>query len=107
MAKNDSTRTPDIKATIVGRTLTLAFSHGEEIRLHAETTAGAIQEQAMMHGFKQKLVDAAAISRNPDTGRTASIVDKYNAVLEVYNRLTVDGESVLPWRRWGSAQELV
>ena len=47
----------------------------------------SIQKQALMHGLKQKLVDAAAISRNPETGRTATIEDKYNAVKEVYDRL--------------------
>lgn len=92
MAKTESTRTPDIKATIDGTTLRLVFSHGEAITLPAPMTSEAIRQQAMMHGFKQKLVDAAAISRNPDTGRTASIQDKFNAVMEVYNRLTVDGE---------------
>ena len=42
---------------------------------------------ATMHGLKQKLVDAAAIGRNPDTGRSATIADKYNAVRAVYDRL--------------------
>jgi len=40
-----------------------------------------------MHGLKQKLVDAAAISRNPETGRAASVEDKYQAVKTVYDRL--------------------
>jgi hypothetical protein len=47
----------------------------------------AIQEQALLHGLKQKMVDAAAISRNPDTGRSATIDDKFNAMKEVHDRL--------------------
>jgi hypothetical protein len=53
----------------------------------ANQLSNAILEQAVWHGLKQKLVDAAAISRNPDTGRSATIDDKYNAVREVYDRL--------------------
>lgn len=82
-----TTRTPAIDASIAHRTLTLAFSNGETLAIDADTLTDVICEQALMHGLKQKLVDAAAISRNPDTGRTASIDDKYNAVKEVYDRL--------------------
>ena len=39
------------------------------------------------HGAKQKLVDAAAVSRNPETGRSATIEDKFTAVDEVRQRL--------------------
>lgn len=81
------TRTPAIDATIYGNTLTLAFSNGNILTLPAHDITPELREQAMMHGLKQKLVDAAAISRNPDTGRSATIDDKYNAVREVYDRL--------------------
>ena len=33
------------------------------------------------------MVDAAAISRNPDTGASATVDDKFRAVEAVYNRL--------------------
>lgn len=49
----------------------------------------AMIEQAALHGLKQKIVDAAALSRNPDTGRSASVADKYNAMREVLERLLV------------------
>jgi len=92
MAKTESTRTPDIKATIVGTVLQLVFSDGGNLTLDANACTDEIRTHAMMHGFKQKLVDAAAISRNPDTGRTASILDKRAAVREVFERLTLAGE---------------
>ena len=84
---NTTTKAPAIEATIEGTTLTLTFAHGERLTIRAGQLLESIAEQALMHGLKQKLVDAAAISRNPDTGRSATIEDKYAAVKEVYDRL--------------------
>lgn len=90
--EHTTTRTPAIEATITGddiltANLVLAFSNGERISINPAKLSDGIQHMAMMHGLKQKLVDAAAISRNPDTGRSATVEDKYNAVREVYDRL--------------------
>ena len=89
---NEITRTPAIDATINANDphqlrLELRFANGEALHIGREELSTAIIEQALIHGLKQKLVDAAAISRNPDTGRSATIDDKYNAVKEVYDRL--------------------
>jgi hypothetical protein len=86
---NETTRTPAIDATtnVDALTVTLAFSNGQTLSIDATALNGDIQAMATLHGLKQKLVDAAAISRNPDTGRSATIDDKYNAVKEVYDRL--------------------
>ena len=83
------TRTPAIDATISDDrgTLSLAFSNGQTLSMHVSQIGVDVAAYALMHGLKQKLVDAAAISRNPDTGRSATIDDKYNAVREVYDRL--------------------
>lgn len=84
-----TTRTPAISAdtNVATMTLQMAFSNGETISLSVDELTTEMQHTAMLHGLKQKLVDAAAISRNPDTGRSATIDDKYNAVKEVYDRL--------------------
>lgn len=81
--------TPAIAAEINadGTALTLAFSHGEALTIKPADLSPTIVAQAIMHGLKQKLVDAAAISRNPETGRAASVADKFDAVKEVYDRL--------------------
>ena len=79
---------PALAVEIDDATLTLNFSHGEALTLKLEQLSPAIRHAAMMHGLKQKLVDAAAIARNPDTGRSATIDDKYAAVREVYDRIT-------------------
>jgi len=67
--------------------LVLSFAHGKELTIKARDLTNEVMEYAIFHGLKQKLVDAAAISRNPETGRTASIEDKYDAVRTVYDRL--------------------
>lgn len=84
---NDTKRNATITATINGQVLTLSFANGETLTLWADVLSTDIQQQAMLHGLKQKLVDAAAISRNPETGRAASVEDKFQAVKTVYERL--------------------
>lgn len=77
-----------ITADIFGSTLTLTFANGRDLSVNVETLNAEIAKQAMLHGLKQKLVDAAAIARNTDTGRAASIEDKFSAVKEVFDRIT-------------------
>lgn len=77
-----------ITADIVEGKLHLSFSHGEALVLDPSTLSEVIQCDAILHGLKQKLVDAAAIARNTDTGRSATIQDKYDAVKEVFDRIT-------------------
>lgn len=83
----DTKRNAAISATINGSTLALMFANGETITVHGDALNRDIQQYAMMHGLKQKLVDAAAISRNPETGRSASVEDKYQAVKTMHDRL--------------------
>lgn len=78
---------PAIAATIAGTELTLDFSNGQKLAIDARTLSEDIRTQALMHGLKQKLVDAAAISADPATGRPATIDTKYRSVREVYDRL--------------------
>lgn len=104
MTQAQSTRTPAIDATVFGLFqsrameagdfsgadaggVTLKFSNGEELTLTTQSLSNEILWQAAAHGLKQKLVDAAAISRNTDTGQSATVADKFEAVKEVYDRL--------------------
>lgn len=88
METTSKTIAADINMSNVNNpSITLTFSTGETLVIQASDLTVEIAQHAMMHGLKQKLVDAAAISRNPDTGRSATVADKYNAVLEVYNRV--------------------
>ena len=58
--------------------------------------APAIVAQLTAHGFKQKVADAAAIERDPDTGRPATAATKAARMRAVFDRL-VAGE----WRATG------
>jgi len=84
---NDTKRTPAITAEIVGTVLTFRGDNGQALSIDAMSLDPAIREAAMMHGLKQKIGDAAAISRNPDTGRSATTADKIAAMEEVRERL--------------------
>ena len=90
METNETKR--DITTTIdtTNQTLTIVFSNDKKIVVNVGLLPDEIRSYAMLHGLKQKLVDAAAISRDPETGRTADITDKFLAVSEVYSRL-LDG----------------
>lgn len=60
---------------------------GSPITISTENLSSEVLRYATLHGLKQKLVDAAAISRNPETGRSATVADKIAAVQEVLDRL--------------------
>lgn len=85
--------TPAIDATVLTEPsgtpygLRLTFAHGETLEITQGQLSADIRAYALIHGLKQKLVDAAAISRNTETGRAASVADKFDAVKEVYDRL--------------------
>ena len=46
-----------------------------------------IIRQLALHGLKQKICDAAAIPRNTETGRSASVEEKFAAMQRVANSL--------------------
>ena len=90
----------DIEATVENDgALVLAFRHGEVLRVHPESLAPEIQRAALIHGLKQKLVDAAAISRDTATGRAATISTKYDAVREIFDRITGAGGEAPSWNK--------
>lgn len=76
-----------IETRVDGATLFLTFANGEELRLNPNELSADIATAACLHGLKQKLCDAAAMSRNPETGKPATVEEKYAAVRAVYDRL--------------------
>ena len=95
-----TTTKKDIEATVADDgALILEFQHGETLRVHPETLTPEIQRAAMLHGLKQKLVDAAAISRDTTTGRAATIVTKFDAVKEIFDRITGAGGEAPSWNK--------
>ncbi len=79
--------------------MSIAFGNGETLQLDADTLTPEIQRAAMMHGLKQKLVDAAAIGRDNVTGRSATNDDKYAAVREVFDRITGANGMSATWNK--------
>ena len=100
MTTTTTTTKKDIEATVTDDgALVLEFRHGETLRVHPETLNPEIRRAALLHGLKQKLVDAAAISRDTTTGRAATIVTKFDAVKEIFDRITGAGGEAPSWNK--------
>ena len=86
---NETKKVPAIACTIAEDLdgITLSFANGKTLELVISSLSPNIRTYAAAHGLKQKLVDAAAISCSPETGRPATIEDKFEAVKTVYERL--------------------
>lgn len=82
MTQQTQTTQRDITAKIENGILNITFSNGKLIVVKPSQFQPEIQDMAMLHGFKQKLVDAAAMSSG------ATIEEKYEAVADVFDRLT-------------------
>lgn len=93
MATARKTEQRDITANILTESsgtpygLELVFSNGNKLAITAGQLSADIRAYGLIHGLKQKLVDAAAIARDPETGRAATIDTKEAAVREVHARL--------------------
>ena len=104
MATNESSRVPAVSVTFFDGNeaecgpadgavrMVLTFADGASHTVTSDDLSNGLQRAYMWHGAKQKFIDAAAISRNPETGRSATVADKKEAVLEVIERCTVLGQ---------------
>ena len=84
---NMQTKTIATTIDVVNGQLTIATQGHAPIIVSLDAMTDDVVRHATLHGFKQKIVDAAALSRNPDTGRSATVEDKYNAMRAVYDQL--------------------
>lgn len=69
------------------------------LELELEKLSEEVFKRAAIHGLIQRVCDAAAISRNTETGQSATPTDKYEAMKELvdfYNSGTTE------WRRTSS-----
>ena len=66
---------------------------GKSLDVRVSDLSPEIVQQALVHGLRQKLADAAAIPRDPETGRSASDQQKFDAVKAVYDRITGENPS--------------
>ncbi len=68
-------------------TITFTSASGESVEVAVDTLSDEIRHQAMCHGLVQKCIDAAAIPRDPVTGKSATPEAKIAAIREVAERL--------------------
>lgn len=96
-AANQKRQTEEMTMATKNREINTTINHDNKI-LRIETEAGdiiiglsnlspAMIEHAALHGLKQKICDAAAISRDPETGRSATTETKFRAMHAVYARI--------------------
>jgi hypothetical protein len=57
------------------------------LTLDVDTLADSIREEGMFHGFTQKVIDAAAMSRDVSTGASATARQKFDAMRGVVEAL--------------------
>lgn len=78
-----------IKVTIADdlSKLVIEFSHGRKLEVIPSELSSEIREYATLHGLKQKLIDGAAIAKDTETGKPATIETKFQAVSEILERL--------------------
>ena len=62
------------------------------VTLDTAKVSQVVKDLATMHGFKQRISDRAAISRNPETGLAASPQDKLEAMKELVEFYHLGGE---------------
>ena len=86
--------------------LSVAFADGRKMAFDVLDLTPEILGAALVHGLRQKLGDAAAIARNTETGASATLADKINAVMEVAERLS-NGEWNKTTRETSGASLLV
>lgn len=90
-----------------------SLKYGATIYLLPDYSAGedwehvlnpTLLNMAACHGIKQKCIDAAAISRNPDTGKSATVQDKWTALMKVIDRITAEDGAWNETREGGGNQ---
>lgn len=107
MVTKSETRVPDVACTIDAEAarpfLEFTFSDGgEPIIMSLAVLSNDMLTYAALHGLKQRIGDAAAIPRNTDTGRSATVAEK-RAAMEKVRDTILQGE----WsaRREGGGNE--
>jgi len=65
----------------------------QSITFHPDLVSPANRTRAELHGWKQRISDKAALSRDPKTGKSASAEDKFRAVAAIIAHYEAGGDS--------------
>lgn len=76
-----------IETKIDGMRLTVTVAGLEPIVVNADTLPDNVKAYAMMHGLKQKICDAAALSRDTESGQPATPHAKHGAMTAIFSNL--------------------
>jgi hypothetical protein len=98
----ETKRMPVVRTTIEDGVLIVAVEGVGQLTVDPKDMPTAVNEYAVLHGYKQKIVDAAAIERDPATGRPATPRAKFDAMSEVWESLQAGA-----WNRTGSGDGTV
>ena len=93
--KSNSVITHAVEAGVI----TFTVKDAGECTLDMAQVHPAIREQAMIHGMIQRISDAAAISRNPETGLPATPEEKLMAMAVLADHYMTGTDE---WRRTGT-----
>lgn len=71
----------DVNASV--RQIVFSVAGAGETTLHCERLSGEVMEYAALHGLKQRIADAAALSRDDTTGKPATPAEKLAAMQQL------------------------
>lgn len=86
MNTNTQKRVADMTTNTNAAGVSIDFRDGSNVTVAIANLSEEIRAQLALHGLKQKLIDAAALPKRED-GSSATIEDKFEAVLSVANAL--------------------
>lgn len=88
MSKTDKKRVNSIiNVTRFDNKLTFTFTGVGEFKFDPDKVSAENRARAMIHGFEQRIRDAAALSVDRDTGRSASAETKFDAAKRIADHL--------------------
>lgn len=77
-----------IKTEVNGSVVTVTVEGFAPLQLNVEALTPEVRMRALTDRVRNKLLDAGALSRNPDSGKPATAQEKYDAILAVHQTLT-------------------
>lgn len=86
MNTNTQKRIADMTTNTNTNGVSINFRDGSNVTVSIDGLTDEIRAQLIVHGLKQKLIDAAALPRRED-GSSATVEDKFEAVLSVADAL--------------------
>lgn len=87
------TKVIDSAIDVAARTVTMKIAGCSDIVFHASKASDANNAYANLHGWKQRLVDGAALSRDTTTGLPATPAAKHASITEYVTFYEAGGEA--------------